>query len=41
MGKVEADSILVEKPVIAITCENCNQEYTLDRDQVDKLFYKG
>jgi len=41
MGKAEADSILAEKPVIAITCEYCNQEYTLDRGQVDKLFYKS
>ena len=38
MGKQEADTILSEKQVIAVTCEYCNNEYAFSKDEVWEIF---
>jgi molecular chaperone Hsp33 len=38
LGKDEAESILLEKQRIVVTCEFCNANFQFDRVDVERLF---
>ena len=41
LGKSEVDSIIKEHETVEVTCEFCNQKYSLDSIDVEKLFTKS